>query len=216
MTTDIDSIITERARHFGLGDRHGGWLLAADVACCVEPGEGQIRGLRHVGNLVANDSGKVSARTFAERAGTSHTTVMKYLRTWQAAALQGVVPAAEELTPRDTPVLHDAESWSVWWLATNPPPRPRPREPEPPEPPRETHPQTSAVQATGRLWRMLNEARQAIILLRSAPEIDDDNRALARSVAERVTASIEVIMLLLGDGMSDEDIERFLEQNDTP
>jgi hypothetical protein len=30
-----DYIIAERARHFGRGDRHGGWTWAADVACCV-------------------------------------------------------------------------------------------------------------------------------------------------------------------------------------
>jgi hypothetical protein len=212
----IDSIITERAQHFALGDRHGGWVFAADVACCVEPGLGEGRPPANTGAPRASNSGKVSARTFADRAGTTHDRVMRYLRTWMAAAQQGIVDPADELSPQDTPHLPDISAWDIWWQRANPPaPQPQ-REPAPPDPVPPPHPQSYAVQATGRLWRMLNHARQAIILLRSAPEIDDDNRALARSVAERVTASIEVIMLLLGDGMSDEDIERFLEQNDTP
>ena len=59
----IDSIITERAQHFALGDRHGGWVFAADVACCVEPGLGEGRPPANTGNPVTSYSARQAANT---------------------------------------------------------------------------------------------------------------------------------------------------------
>ena len=41
--TTTDDLIRQRARHFGAGHKHGSWLFAADVACCVAPRAGAGR-----------------------------------------------------------------------------------------------------------------------------------------------------------------------------
>jgi hypothetical protein len=103
MPTNIDSIITERARHFGRGDRHGGWLFAADIACCVQNAG---RGRRP-----DPATGKVSAAGFAELAGRAPGTVRAYLAAWELAAERGLVPPADSLTPDSDPALPSAEQW---------------------------------------------------------------------------------------------------------
>lgn len=105
MTTS--ELIAQRARHFAQGDKHGQWLFAADVACCVEKGAGG--GGPRAGTDPA--PGKVSIREFARLAGSSDTTVGYYLAAWDAAARDGLVTPAAELTPDSEPVLPPAERW---------------------------------------------------------------------------------------------------------
>jgi hypothetical protein len=137
---DLDAVITARAEHFGHGDRHGGWVFAVDVACCVEPGLGEGRPPANTGNAVTSYSGKVSARTFAERAGVSHPTVMRYLRAWERAAGALLVPPAANLRPDSDPPLPPADRWAEFYTHNSgPAPEPGPPDREPfrpqPEPP---------------------------------------------------------------------------------
>jgi hypothetical protein len=145
MTTNqaaqIDRLITQRARHFAAGDKHGAWLFAADVACCVEPNLGE-GGRNLTGAPRASDNGKVSARTFADRAGIgSHDRVLRYLKVWDAAAAHDppLVPPSSTLNPRsepelpnDTPSRDDANptTWEYWWRSVFPITR-QSQEPEP-------------------------------------------------------------------------------------
>jgi antitoxin (DNA-binding transcriptional repressor) of toxin-antitoxin stability system len=101
-------------------DRGEGWPFAALVACSVSPGEGN-GGDRRSGEFQRYDRTaesstiKVSAARFAERAGTSHQRILRYLDGWKRAADAGIVPAASELQPSDvsTVQLPDAP-WSVY------------------------------------------------------------------------------------------------------
>jgi len=47
----------------------------------------------------ARNEVKVSAREFAELAGTTAPRVLRYLGAWDAAARDGLVPPAADLTP---------------------------------------------------------------------------------------------------------------------
>jgi hypothetical protein len=109
-TRSASELIIQRARHFGQGVKHGGWLFAADVACCVERG-GKTE-------TAHSASSKVSIRKFAELGGVerrSATTVLYYLKAWDAAARDGLVTPAAELTPGDSPDLPDAARWTEYY-----------------------------------------------------------------------------------------------------
>ncbi len=69
-------------------DLRDGWRMALLVARNVEPEPGP--GQRGAGR-------RISAREFARRAGTSHKRVMAYLRAWECAAEDGLVPHAGQL-----------------------------------------------------------------------------------------------------------------------
>ena len=60
-------------------------------------------------------SGKVSARKFAERAGTSHSRVSRYLQAAVRAADDELIPDPDKLTPNDmsTTGLPDAREHPV-------------------------------------------------------------------------------------------------------
>jgi hypothetical protein len=80
-------------------------VLAADVACCVQPGEGDgIHRNDHDG-VSREPPAKVSAREFAEAGGTTHQRVIRYLDAWDAAAEAGLVPASATLAPASDPAL---------------------------------------------------------------------------------------------------------------
>lgn len=113
-------LIARRARHFGQGDKHGNWLFAADVACCVERGmgHGQHRSHDDVDSAII---AKVSAREFAEKARCHRKTVANHLKAWEAAARDGLVTPAAELTPDSEPDLPDADRWHGYFESVPPP-----------------------------------------------------------------------------------------------
>src|SRR5690606_13541155 len=85
------------------------------IARSVEPSSGQ--GSR---SELAS-SGKCSANEFAEFAGISHTTVGKYLRTWQAMAEAGIVPFPKDLEPGEDVEVPDQKVWTYYYREANPP-----------------------------------------------------------------------------------------------
>ena len=84
----------DNAAEFAALDRGEGWQFAVLVACSAER-------LDHGGKMRSHLSGKVSAKEFAEAAGTAGSRVIRYLDAWQEAAARGWVPDAETLTPAD-------------------------------------------------------------------------------------------------------------------
>lgn len=104
-STEID------AAEFGLHVRQGGWRLGMLVARNVSPGEGGR------GNRRGYDSSKVSARQFAEHAGTSADRVLRYLKAWENAAGDDVVPPAADLVPGQDVDLDVSElpSWGQYY-----------------------------------------------------------------------------------------------------
>ncbi|MFF4922926.1 MULTISPECIES: hypothetical protein [unclassified Kitasatospora] len=90
-------------------------FLAMLAARCVESGTGQgARGPRP-------EMAKVSAREFAKAAGKVHTTVAKYLSTWDLLAEAGHVPPREELAPGVDVDLPAAKTWTEFYRKANPP-----------------------------------------------------------------------------------------------
>jgi len=84
----------DNAAEFAALDQGEGWPFAVLVACSVERGTGGPR-------TASIDAVKVSAREFAEAAGTSDHRVARYLSAWDRAAELDVVIAAVDLTPND-------------------------------------------------------------------------------------------------------------------
>ena len=85
----------DNAAEFRALDAGEGWPFAVLVACSVEKGTG---GPRATGPRAPV---KVTAREFAEGAGTTHTRVARYLAAWERGAALGLVPAAADLAPGD-------------------------------------------------------------------------------------------------------------------
>lgn len=92
------------AREFGLHLKEGGWRLGLLVVRSVEPGEGS--GVNRDDRRTLEDGAKVSAKRFADMAGTSDNRVMRYYRAWERYAAKGKVPPAAELQPGDEPDLN--------------------------------------------------------------------------------------------------------------
>lgn len=95
----------DNAAEFAALDQGEGWPFAILVACSVEP-----KSAAHRPGSIAPGA-KVSARQFAEVAGTTHKRVMLYLAAWDRAADDLVVPDASSLTPEDahTTPIPDAQ-----------------------------------------------------------------------------------------------------------
>jgi hypothetical protein len=105
------------AREFGLHTRQGGWRLGLLVARNVEPGKGQNeRGSRRSNR---NDE-KISAKKFADLAGTTAARVMRYWRAWEEAADKDIVPSSAGLTPGEEVDLDVDElpDWSDYYDAS--------------------------------------------------------------------------------------------------
>ena len=129
MTLTADPTTTEEelapaveadAREFGTHINTGGWRLGLLTARSVTPGLGEGRPPKdreaETGSPVAvSANGKVSARTFAARSGTSHKRVGRYLAAWQRAADKGLVPDPIELDPGDEVELPDAKLWGDFY-----------------------------------------------------------------------------------------------------
>ena len=149
----MHDLIRQRARHFGAGDRHGMWLFAADVACCVSPRAGG--GSAAVSSETAG--AKVSARTFAGLSGRGPATVLRYLKTWDRAAEAGLVRPAAELMPGDEPDLPDADRWKDYYRSG--------REPSEPSEADDVHPDPAAMreailadpQTADAAWEAINQ-----------------------------------------------------------
>jgi hypothetical protein len=104
--------IMKDAEEFGVHSRAGGWRLGLLVARSVEKGTG-TGGNPSVAR--ATDGGKVSARAFAETAGTSPDRVLRHLDAWELAAEAGLVRYAADLAPGDDPPLPDPGKWSDFY-----------------------------------------------------------------------------------------------------
>lgn len=98
MNVDTKNMNAEQAaRVFGLSLKGDKWYLAALVAAYVRPAK--------PGPKTTGPDGKVSASTFAKYAGGSTKkgvatkTVMRYLRAWDKAAEDGMVPPSSKMHP---------------------------------------------------------------------------------------------------------------------
>jgi hypothetical protein len=89
----------DNADEFAALDQGEGWPFAILIACSVEKGKGH-GGSAH--RRDHDDAEKVGAREFAERVGTSADRVLRYLKAWERAAADGVVPDADTLSPADS------------------------------------------------------------------------------------------------------------------
>jgi hypothetical protein len=92
-----DELIAD-LEQFATFDKKVGWALAYLVARRVEPEKGTGVSVEQQSKRCARTTfRRISAREFARRAGTSHKRVMAYLRAWQRAVDDGIVPPAGTL-----------------------------------------------------------------------------------------------------------------------
>lgn len=101
---DVPDVVVRDAREFGVYARTGGWAFALKVARSVRPG-GQAAG----------ESGKVSAKAFAELAECSPERVMRFYKAWDMAADDGLVPQFEALAPGEDIELPEADVWLSYY-----------------------------------------------------------------------------------------------------
>lgn len=114
-TAGID-LVQRDAHDFGAYARSGGWHFGLLVARNVQPGSGQ--GKKSGSSLgESNEVTKVSAKDFADMAGTKPSRVMRFYRAWERAAEAGVVPAFEDLAPGVDVELPDGETWSEYFTS---------------------------------------------------------------------------------------------------
>lgn len=85
----------DNAAEFAALDQGEGWPFAVLVACSVEKTAAGRPG------IVSVETIKVSARAFAEVAGTSPARVLRYLEAWNRAADNNKVIPSSELEPGD-------------------------------------------------------------------------------------------------------------------
>ena len=104
---DTSEKVKEDAAEFGVHVKAGGWRLGLLVARNVEKGQGGPR------TVSTGTVSKVTAREFAEASGTSPARVLRYLKAWESAAKDNIVPAADRLRPGHSMNL-DAERLPDW------------------------------------------------------------------------------------------------------
>jgi len=83
------------------------------IARCVEPGSGGPR-------TGEKSPVRPTMREFSEHAGIHHNTVAKYLNTWDALAVAGLVPLREELGPGVGVDVPDMKAWTYYYREANP------------------------------------------------------------------------------------------------
>ena len=113
--TELHPSVQADAAEFGTHIKTGGWRLGLLVVRSVTPGEGTGRPPK---DRLPLEGGKISARAFAERSGTSHKRVGRYFVAWQKAADTGLVPDPVELDPGDEIELPDGKLWSNFYSNT--------------------------------------------------------------------------------------------------
>jgi hypothetical protein len=111
--------VKQDAAEFGQHVRLGGWRLGLLVARNVQKGKGQ--GARQPRND-RHEVEKVSATRFGQLAGTSAPRVLRYLAAWEAAADDGYVKHAADLTPGQEIDLDPGElpPWSKYYVTKKP------------------------------------------------------------------------------------------------
>jgi hypothetical protein len=103
------------AREYGDHVRYGGWRLGLLVARNVEKGNSNGRPPQEeTATVVAVSSGKVSAKEFARRSGTSDMTALRYLDAWERAAEAGYVPRSADMVPGQDVQLPKDEDGELW------------------------------------------------------------------------------------------------------
>ena len=106
----------DNADEYAAKDNGEDWAFVLLVACCVELDAGRgVGDSQENGTTAPFLSGKVSARKFAERAGTSHSRVSRYLAAAEEAAKDDLIPDPIKLIPEDvsTTPLPDAKEHPV-------------------------------------------------------------------------------------------------------
>lgn len=109
------------AKDFALLSKGEGWPFAILVACSVERGLGwggdpKTRSIRSSDRM----DGKVSAQEFADKAGTTHNRVLRFLDAWDAAAFAGQCSPSGALSPADAEHIgHPEGDWSKHYAAVN-------------------------------------------------------------------------------------------------
>lgn len=97
-TEDSEESLIADLEQFATFDRKTAWALAYLVARRVDPQKGTGMSIEQQSKWCARTTyRRISAREFARRTGTSHKRVMAYLRAWDRAATDGVVPSADTL-----------------------------------------------------------------------------------------------------------------------
>jgi len=153
----MDPRVEADAREFGLHVKQGGWRLGLLVARSVEKNAGDGVNRDDEGVTTVTHQGKVSAREFARRSGTSAPRVLRYLTAWNKAASKRHVLPAAVLTPGRELIDLDAEKlppWSDFYDA-----RPNPTPPPAPEPtptveiPEQTQEEAEAAEAVKDMGR---------------------------------------------------------------
>lgn len=119
-----NDLVERDAVEFGLHLRQGSWRLGLLVARNVEKGKGNGRPPKEIS--AATEVSKVSAEAFAKKSDTSGDRVLRYLKAWDTAALDGWVPESALLAPGEEPDGLDIASLPDWSI------RPQCRSPSPP------------------------------------------------------------------------------------
>lgn len=113
-TNPIAAAAADFGRHLKGG---GGWALGLEVAACVKPNGhgGDRRSSRR------NHASKVNATEFARMSGTTHDRVIRHLTAWERAAAEGVVAAADTISPSewdDPDHLPEGYEWGDFYDAS--------------------------------------------------------------------------------------------------
>ncbi|MEV6520692.1 hypothetical protein AB0M43_01955 [Longispora sp. NPDC051575] len=106
-------VVEQDAQHFGRYVRAGGWLFGLLVARNVRPASAE----QSESPTVDTRPPKVSAAAFAITAGCSKDRVTRFYRAWERAALAGVVPGFEALTPGVDIELPEPHLWSEYFTS---------------------------------------------------------------------------------------------------
>lgn len=107
---DSEQALTADLEQFVSQDPNVGWAQAYLVARRVEPEKGNKTSREQRATSCARPTyRRTSAREFARRTHTSDKRVMAYLRAWERAATDGIVPAAAALDRETAVQLPNAE-----------------------------------------------------------------------------------------------------------
>lgn len=146
------------------------------IARCVEPGKGGPR----TGAKCA------SSREFSEQSGIARNTVNKYLRTWDAMAADGQVPARDELEPGVDVEVPDQKVWKYYYREANPPKPRHPKEQEPKDP--------GDIPPDTRMADLRDNPRAMKLLEAASNGASDVPGVLGAQLTRAVTAAFDLVM----------------------
>lgn len=147
------------------------------AARSVIPGDGN-GGDRKSDQWKAVTTDRASARAFAEHAGVTHPTVMKYLRTWDAMAQAGIVPPREELEPGQDVEVPDQKTWTYYYREANPPKPKKPKDPSPTD---------EAIDLRGRVDLSNPRVRKALEMAHGTATVAGKFQPAVKRISEALT-----------------------------